>query len=129
MENEQELELLKINLDSYKKHSDWIAKGLVVYIAIIGTLFGIITKTEASSTITLLYIVIILASQCLIYFSYLIKVWVKKIASNILTFEKTFNCSLDHLYYPSERISGIILFIGIVVMLAAIGLFVNHLLT
>lgn len=129
MEKEQELELLKINLDSYKKHFDWIAKGLVIYVAIVGTLFGIITKTEVSSIVTLLYIVIILACLCLVYVSYLIKVWVKKIASNILPFEKTFNCNLNHLYYPSEKISGIISFIGVVIMLAAVILLINHLLT
>jgi hypothetical protein len=122
MNNDQKLDLLKINIDLYKKHSEWIAKGLLIYLAIIGTLFGIINKTEVYSTIIVLYFIIILACIGLIYFTFLIKIWVRKVANIILSFEEPLNCKLDHLYYPVEKISGIILYIGIIVLLAAFAL-------
>jgi hypothetical protein len=129
MNNDQKLDLLKINIDLYKKHSEWIAKGLLIYLAIIGTLFGIINKTEVFSSIIILYSIIILACTMLIYFTFLIKIWVRKVASIILSFEEPLNCKLDQLYYPAEKISGIILFIGIIVLLAAISLLICYIMT
>lgn len=128
MNNEQILDLLKVNIDSYNKNSEWIAKALLIYLAIIGTLFGIITKTEDYSIVIILYSIIILASIGIIYFTLLIKIWVKKISSAIHAFEEPLEFKLDHIYYPAEKISGIIQFLGITILTASVSLLVCYIL-
>lgn len=106
MDNDDKLklDLLKISIESYNKNSEWIYKALIIYLAVVGTIFGITIKSEVKSVVISLHLLIILASIIFIYFTFLIKYWVKKISNAINSFEEPLKCKLDHIYYPSEKV-------------------------
>jgi len=119
------IELLKLYMNSYKNHYDWLIKLFILYFAIIGTSFGFIVKIESDTIVTFLYLIIIISSFIFIIVGILMKIWMRKFINGIKPIEKILNNNLTHLFYPAKVASYLLLASCSILLMVSIFLYYN----